>query len=161
MDRNLEFTKRIFNIIDRLKHLDIMNPNSSDDDIRPSEGMFLVKIDMLSNGDGSSVKVSDLVNKVKFAPSTVSTILKVLEDKGYITRDINQENRREVLVKVTDKGKTKLEFSKKYHFKMVSDLITYLGEDDARKLIQILERTTCFFEEKKQMKGKDNNDKIN
>ena len=150
MNRNAEFTKKIFNIIGRLKRADIMNVNGSDNDIRPSEEMFLLKINMLSGNKDVSVRVNDLVNILKFAPSTVSTILKALEDTGYITRDTNKDNRREVLVKITDKGKLRLEAAKKHHFDMVSNLITYLGEEDAQKLIEILEKTTCFFEDRKQ-----------
>lgn len=161
MNKNAEFTKKIFNIIGRLKRADIMNPNCEDSDMRPSEVMFLLKIHMLSNNKDVNVKVSDLVNILKFAPSTVSTILKALEDNGYITRDINKDNRREVLVKITDKGRIRIEAAKQYHFNTVSDLITHLGEEDAKKLIEILEKTTCFFEERKQNGRENNNDKIN
>lgn len=147
MNQNEEFTKKIFNIVGRLKRSDIMNINNSNNDLRPSEEMFLLKINMLS--DNNDVKVNDLVNNLRFAPSTVSTILKTLEDNGYVVRSVNEDNRREVLVKVTSKGKNKLETTKKMHFDMVSDLITYLGENDARKLIEILEKTTCFFEMRK------------
>lgn len=146
MNKNAEFAKRIFDIIARLKRSDIHSSSDTEGDIRPSEEMFLIKIDMLSSNH--NVKVNDLVNLLKFAPSTVSTILKALEDNGYIIREINKDNRREVFVYLTDKGKSRLDSAKKHHFDMVSDLISYLGEDDAVKLIEILEKTTCFFEER-------------
>lgn len=152
MNKNVEFTKRIFDIISRLKRSDVHAVGDMENDIRPSEEMFLIKIDMLSIKH--NVKINDLVNMSKFAPSTISTILKALEDKGYVTREVNKDNRREVFVKIKDSGKLKLEAAKKRHFDMVSDLISYLGEEDARKLIEILEKTTCFFENKKSGREK-------
>jgi DNA-binding MarR family transcriptional regulator len=159
MDKNIEFTKKIFDIIHRLKRAGINQVDEVDNDIRPSEEMFLINIGMISKN--SKVKVNDLVGNLKFAPSTISTILKSLEDNGYIIREINEYNRREVFVKMTDKGRLRLESAKERHFKLVSDLIDYLGEDDARKLIEILEKTTCFFEKRKEMRGKTNNDEVN
>jgi len=156
MYKNDEVTKRLFNIIGRLKRANIHSISDVDNDIRPSEEMFLIKIDIFSLGH--RVKVSDLINLLNFAPSTVSTILKVLESKGYITREINKENRREVFVEITNKGKSRLEIAKKYHFDTVSDLISYLGEEDGTKLIDILEKTTCFFENRKNER-ENNNDK--
>ncbi len=146
MDKNAEFTKKLFDIINRLKRA-LVNPTYHSNDIRPSEEMFLIKINMLSNG--SNVKVNDLVNMLKLAPSTVSTILKSLEDKGYITREVNKDNRREVFVKLTSAGNMRLEDAYEYHFNMVSELISYLGEEDASKFVEIFERTTLFFEMKK------------
>jgi DNA-binding MarR family transcriptional regulator len=153
MDKDKEFTKKVFEIISRFKHADVNLMDEADNDIRPSEEMLLIKINMLS--DEYNVKVNDIVNTLKFAPSTVSTILKALEDNGYVIREVNKDNRREVFVKITDKGKLRLETAKKRHFNTVRELINYLGEDDATKLIEILERTAIFFEEKK--KERENN----
>jgi DNA-binding MarR family transcriptional regulator len=153
-----EFTKKIFDIMARLKRTGIASMSEADNDIRPSEEMFLLKINMLSEDE--SVKVNDLVNTLKFAPSTVSTILKSLEDNNYIIREVNKDNRREVYVKITNKGRIRVDKARKQHLTMINDLISYLGEDDACKLIEILEKTACFFEKRKEMRGKTNYDEI-
>ena len=149
MDKNIEFTKQIFDILARLKKAGI-HGGTCEEDIRPSEEMFLVKIDMMGK---ESVKVNDLVNKLKLAPSTISTMLKTLEEFDYIAREKNLDNGREVIVYITPKGKIRLEKAKKNHFDMVRSLIVYLGEKDAQKLVEILNKTVIFFENEKTDKG--------
>jgi len=149
MDKNIEFTKQIFDIIARLKKAGI-HGGSCDNDLRPSEEMFLVKIDIMGR---DSVKVNDLVNQLKLAPSTISTMLKTLEELEYIDREKNLDNGREVIVYITPKGKTRLEKAKQNHFDKVRSLIVFLGEKDARKLVEILNKTVIFFESKKEDRG--------
>ena len=159
MNKNEELIKQVFDIISRLKRANMALHNEADDDIRPSEEMFIVKIDMLSKDN--IAKVSDLVNVLRLAPSTVSTILKSLEDNGYVIREKSNDNRREVYVSLTDKGKERLNIAKKLHFEMIDELFSYLGKDDALKLIEILDKTAGFLEYKKKIKEKSNNDKNN
>jgi DNA-binding MarR family transcriptional regulator len=155
MGDNEKLTRQLFDIIAKLKRSGSNFNNAVNDDIRPSEEMFLIKINMLSNN--SKTKVSDLVNTLRFAPSTVSTILKALESNEYIIRWKDENNRREVYVSLTDKGFLRLEKAREYHYKLVSDYISYLGYDDTMRLIEILEKTNLFFEKKKNER-KNNDD---
>lgn len=160
MNANEVYTKNIFDIIAKLKRVGLNNYNPDHyNDIRPSEEMFLIQIEMLSKN--KKIKITDIINNLKFAPSTISTFLKALEDNKYITREINNDNRREVFVIITDKGLKRITKSKKSHFDTVNDLINYLGKEDTEKLIAILDKTVLFLETKKQKEGKNNNDKIN
>lgn len=148
MDKNIEYTKQLFDIIARLKKAGFQS--ACDEDLRPSEEMFLVKIDMMGK-DG--VKINDLVNKLKLAPSTISTMLKALEELDYIAREKNLDNGREVIVYITEKGTVRLEKAKQNHFDMVKSLINFLGDKDAAKLVEILNKTVIFFENKKTDRG--------
>lgn len=149
MDKNIYYTKQIFDIIARLKKASF-HGESCNEDLRPSEEMFLFKIDMMGK---DSVKVNDLVDQLKLAPSTISTMLKKLEESNYIVRKKNLDNGREVLVFITNEGKIRLEKAKKNHFEMVKSLIVFLGENDAQKMVEILNKTVMFFEKNKADKG--------
>ena len=142
--KNIQLTKRIFNAIEKMKKNKIHDRLT--EDLRPSEEVFLLKIGFIKT---DLIKVSDIVTTLCFAPSTVSTMLKSLEAKDYVTRCKNEDKKCEVFVKITPKGKALLEEIKKSHFDMVSDLVDYLGEDDANHLIVLIEKISNYFEIKK------------
>lgn len=148
MKKNDEYTKKIFDLIARLKRTQVHSDNNSNNDLRRSEELFLINIDLLSTNN--AIKITDLISSLKFAPSTISTFLKSLEDSGHIIRETNKENRREVLVNITKKGQEKIEVAKARHINIVKELTTYLGNNDADKLIDILEKTVLFFEKRKE-----------
>ena len=133
MINNIELTKRIFNAIEKMKKNKIHDQLT--DDLRPSEEMFLLKIGFLKC---ENIKVNDIVTSLCFAPSTVSTMLKSLEAKGYVTRCKNEDKKCEVFVQLTTKGK-----------KLLEELVDYLGTNDAEKLIELIEKISDHFENKK------------
>lgn len=69
------------------------------DEIRPQEGILLWRI--YSNPDCTS---ADLQASGGIAKSSVSESLSLLTEKGYIEYSINPENRREKIIRVTEKG---------------------------------------------------------
>ena len=155
MEKNDEFTKKIFDLIARLKRTQVHPENNSSNDLRRSEELFLINMDLLATNN--SIKITDLINSLKFAPSTISTFLKSLEDSGHIIRETNRENRREVLVYITEKGQQKIAIAKARHVNLIKELTTYLGTNDANKLIEILEKTVIFFEKRKTNESGSNN----
>lgn len=116
------------------------------DDIKPSESMLLFKIGGFSRDE--KVIVTDIVNALGLAPSTVSLTLNSLEDHGYIKRSLNKDNRREIYVSLTDKGKATLEDLKKKHQDLILGLTNFLGKDDTKKLGELLEKMAVFLESK-------------
>lgn len=159
MESNDLFFKKILPLLGRLKKAEPINSNNNIKELRPSEEMFLIKIDMIKD-KSKTVKVLDLVNMLNFAPSTVSTILKALEDNNYIIRNTNPDNKREVDIELTKKGNDRIKLLKKQHYEMIKDLREYLGPEDSEKLLDILEKTANFFEIKKQER-ETNHDKAN
>lgn len=144
MDKNVVYAKQILEVMSRFKKND-EGPKCIKD-LRPSEEMFLVKLDMM---DCNDIKVSDIITKFNLAPSTVSTVLRTLEDQEYITRDKSDDSKREVVVNISPKGKHILKNAKEQHLELMSSLIGYIGEDDAQKLIEILSKINLFFEDRK------------
>ena len=63
-----------------------------------------------------------------------------LESKGLITRQIDKNDRRKILVAITREGKA---FAEKYQTAMIEDIaemLGFLGEHDAREYVRIIGR---------------------
>ncbi|WP_299526031.1 MarR family transcriptional regulator [uncultured Methanobrevibacter sp.] len=73
---------------------------SSDELIISREGHYLLKI----HESKDNLSQEDLVNIFCQSKGTVAKSLRKLEDKGYITREINKNNRRKYILKLTRKG---------------------------------------------------------
>lgn len=71
------------------------------EEINPSQGRILF---VLWQSDG--IPIQELANKTALGKSTLTSMLDRLERAGYLTRIFSKEDRREVLIKLTDKTKT-------------------------------------------------------
>jgi DNA-binding MarR family transcriptional regulator len=83
---------------------------------------------------------SDISNKLNISRPSVTAMLNILEEKGYIERILNKDDRRKMYVKLTEDGNNKV----LKEFQNLKDTITYiadnLGDEDSDNLIRILYR---------------------
>lgn len=103
-----------------------------------SEGEMAI-LGMLS-AMGEPQAPGDLAERLQLSSSRVANALRTLERKGFVTREINPADRRGIIVSITPEGDA---FGKARYNEAVSgvrDLVTDLGEEDARELVRILER---------------------
>jgi len=70
------------------------------EDINPAQGRILFA---LWQGDGISIQ--ELSNKTSLEKSTLTSMLDRLEKSGFVVRVPSKEDRRKILIKLTDKGK--------------------------------------------------------
>lgn len=87
----------------------------------------------------------ELRQDMHLAPSTITSILTYLENQGFIERIIDLNDRRNISIKVTDKGYEHLSQNRKDLNKEFEKYINYMGEEDVDKLIDILEKTIIFL----------------
>ncbi|VEU80987.1 MarR family winged helix-turn-helix transcriptional regulator [Haploplasma axanthum] len=90
----------------------------------------------------------DISNEMNISTARVAAILNSLESKGYIRREVNQVDRRKIIVKLTDKGE---KYAKKIINTIVSDvagLLSKLGQEDATELIRLTRKISSIMEEK-------------
>lgn len=91
-------------------------------------------------------------------PSTISVVmdtstartaaaLNSLEDKGLITRTINREDRRQILVSLTPKGIEEAQEREKIYMEDAARLFSILGEEDAGEFVRILSKLRKFHNE--------------
>lgn len=74
----------------------------------------------------------------------IATALKSLEKKGYIIRSVDPEDRRKVVVHITDDGKAYGNEHKQRRLNHLAVMLEFLGEEDAVHHIRIMKRLNEF-----------------
>lgn len=88
---------RAMNQFHKLKFGDIMqNMNKAD---------FIVMNVIMNKGKDDKMTISELAAIARMLPSAISRTLKGLEEKGYVERTINKQDRRNTYVELTEEGK--------------------------------------------------------
>ena len=116
-----------------------------------SPGEFIVLEALINNPKG--IRVSDFCEKLKVAPPSVTHILNALEKKGFIERSLSKEDRRVLIITITENGQMKCEKAFNVMFERVNGLCKYLGED-FETFINLFGKVSSYFEN--ELKG-DNN----
>ena len=97
--------------------------------------MFALHLIDIHNGDITPGEISKVANTSK---ARITAELNSLEKKGLITREIDTNNRRRVLVRLTREGK---KVAKEHHnciMQKTEELLSRLGEKDAEAYIRIV-----------------------
>lgn len=90
---------------------------------------------------------SDLSDELNISTARVATSLNSLENKNYLTREIDKDDRRKIIINLTDEGKKKSIELKENHFVMFNQIISKLGEKDTEELLRIGKRLKTILEE--------------
>jgi len=94
------------------------------------------------------VSLSVLRERIKLAPSTITPIITLLEDKKLIERNIDKSDRRNIFLKISPKGEEQIERVRIEVKSVMSKYIEYMGEEDTKQLIRLISKTTEFFNRK-------------
>ncbi|MCL2712221.1 MAG: MarR family transcriptional regulator [Methanomassiliicoccaceae archaeon] len=80
-------------------------------------------------------KISEAMS---ISSARIAAALNSLEDKEFITRNIDNEDRRRIIVKLTEKGKDHADEQRKGYIRQIKGILIALGEDDAKEYVRIL-----------------------
>jgi DNA-binding MarR family transcriptional regulator len=92
--------------------------------------------------NGGSVLPGDISLELKVSSARIAAALNSLESKGLITRQIDKNDRRKVIVEITSEGS---ETAEKHWNNIVcgaSKFLSLLGEDDAKEYVRIMGKVT-------------------
>lgn len=92
-------------------------------------------------------QVKDLSDYMNISRPAVNTILNRLEDRGIIERVRLKEDRKSVYVKLTEKAYALYEVEKLKVSKVMDKIVLSLGETEANKLVELLEKVNNILEE--------------
>lgn len=112
-------------------------------ELKPAEKHMFFIISNIYQGE--EVKPSELAKTVGVSLSAVSHHLNSLEKYGYIERVQDLNDRRISRIRLSEKGReydTKL---KEAFFKMVLNMVQFLGEEDSKELIKLVGRVAEFM----------------
>lgn len=99
-------------------------------------------------GEKEERTMSEVANDLGITVGTLTTAINKLIKKGYVERRRIEEDRRIVLVKLTDKGKKARFLHKKFHDDMIKATMEQLNEEEELVLIRSLDSLSKFFHEK-------------
>ncbi len=132
-------------LVDRFRRFRRSNIRPVNASIRPSEMMvlhYLSRHHMM----GGIPRQSDLSGFMGLAPSTVTPLLNSLEERGLISRSHSDADRRVVFVELTGDGNAFLDRIHGEMGGMLGGLVDFLGLDDSRELIRLMDRSIQYFD---------------
>jgi|GEM_PF-141090 len=116
----------------------------------PSNDFILLYIELRQE-----VLPKDISNAMSVSTARIAVALNELAEKGLITREIDDNDRRRIIVKLTPKGR---EFSAEQKQKFIDDIACFLiklGEHDAKEFVRIMGRIAEIVRrDKPQVKNK-------
>lgn len=102
--------------------------------------LFVLKFLLTSN---TEVLPSELSVALNSSTARISALLSALEKKGQIVRNIDKNNRRNILVTITEAGRNRAVTEMKEIKSSMTKVFTDMGEDDTAEFIRL---TRKFFE---------------
>ena len=94
-------------------------------------------IEAIGLGDGSNM--SSVARKLNITVGSLTTAINHLVKKGYVERRRSEEDRRVVLVKLTEKGVSAYEHHADYHKQMTAAVMEKLKDEEVPVLIKTLD----------------------
>ena len=127
-----EFMRAAF----RLRKMHFMLPDDSD--MKMSEMIVLLRI--AQNRDSNCNLMDDVRENLFVSKPAISHILNSLERKGRVVREIDKNDRRKIVIKITDEGKRIVDVMRRRSDNMTNELISRFGVEDAKRFVELVNR---------------------
>lgn len=93
-------------------------------------------------GSQQAPTMKDIAGHLMVRPSSVTTLIKSLEAKGFVAREADQEDRRTIRIRLTEKGKKRLAEKMRMMQKHLGEVVGVLSEKEKDTFITLLEKIT-------------------
>ena len=97
-------------------------------------------------GESGGAWLTEMREYLRVSKAAVSQMLGGLERRGFITREIDPENRRTIIVRLTGTGRDMLELYERRFDDQIGTLIDRFGEKDTREIIRLIYRFADIIE---------------
>ena len=87
----------------------------------------------------------DIEHTFDIRRSTVTNIIQLMEKKGYVERSRSEEDRRVVLVSLSEKGEKAYFHHRMFHEKMVMEVLDGMDKEETEVLTRALTKLQKFF----------------
>lgn len=112
---------------------------------RVSRGeIFVLKILLFKEGVSTPTEISEAMKSTK---GRISAILNSLEKKGFIGREIDKDNRRNIIVTLSDSGREYVMNELQECYRSMTHVFEELGEEDSKKFVELMERVFHLMNE--------------
>ncbi|MDU3192712.1 MAG: MarR family transcriptional regulator, partial [Finegoldia magna] len=82
---------------------------------------------------------TEIAEHIGIDPAAITRQLKILEKEGFVTRDRNADNAREIIVTLTDYAKSELQICKQNHKDNPCNVAVSISKKEIEDLMEILE----------------------
>ncbi len=113
------------------------------DDLSISE-MHVIEAACLLQAQGRNT-AKGLADSLNITPGSLTASVNVLEQKGYLRRSRDPEDRRRIHITPTPRGLGAERCHRAIHEQMIDDVLSSLRHDEAEVLVQALEGVSRFF----------------
>jgi DNA-binding MarR family transcriptional regulator len=110
-----------------------------------SEYELLATLMLNLDDEKTALSVTEISSLLQITPAGVTHLINPLEEAGYIERRPAPNDRRIVLIGLTDKGTEAAEVLMAEIQKQLIGLINHLGEEDSQTFFRLLSRALEFF----------------
>ena len=90
------------------------------------------------------ITAGELTSQLHVVPGRMTDILKSLESKGFILRKQGVEDRRKVIVSITDDGRQEAIKMREYISREYRGMFDILGREDTEELIRLLKIVLAY-----------------
>lgn len=101
-------------------------------------------------GLGDAKNMSAVAKVLNVTTGTLTISVNSLVKKGYVERVRSEEDRRVVLVSLTQRGRKAYAHHQKFHKEMIDSIVEGLSEEEKEVLQKSLSKLTNFFKTKQQ-----------
>lgn len=106
----------------------------------------LKMLNFLDTSESGNITPSELCKALSVTSARTAAALKSAEKKGFISRRISENDRRKVIVSITDKGRYYVEQKRSCLINELEFLLRHLGKSDSAELLRIIKRLTEISE---------------
>ena len=96
-------------------------------------------------GKDGSKNMSTVARKLKVTVGTLTIAINNLVKKGYVNRTRSEEDRRVVLIDLSDKGISAYNHHEAFHKEMVTATLEGLNEQEEKVLVRALTNLSTYF----------------
>ncbi|HAX72213.1 MAG TPA: MarR family transcriptional regulator [Firmicutes bacterium] len=87
-------------------------------------------------------KICDIINKILATSGNITVVIKNLEKEGLVKKYNDPEDKRAVLISITEKGKEVIKKIFPNHVKNINNIFSDLTEEEKKTLIAISKKLT-------------------
>lgn len=103
-------------------------------------------------GIGKARNMSSVARDLDITIGTLTIAINNLVRKGYVHRERSEEDRRIVLISLTEKGEKAYKHHEEFHKEMIETTISKLNDEEMKVLISALENINRYFKKKYNLK---------
>jgi DNA-binding MarR family transcriptional regulator len=114
---------------------------------KPAYVMMLGKLRRREKSNPEGIRVSDLAAASDITASGVTQMITGLEERGYVGRSMDPDDRRAVRVFLTEAGRKEADAMLASITALFAGLVEYLGEKKSRELLESLSEVCAYFDD--------------